>query len=325
MTMTDVPPLRIASLLPSATEIVAALGFADCLVGRSHECDFPQGIKNLPVLTHSKVRTDATSAEIDRGIKDLVEEALSVYEVDAAGLKAAAPDFIVTQTQCEVCAVSEEDVACAIAEWTDSHARIVSLTATDLDGVWEDIRSVARALNADVAADALINQLVARCAGIEDIATTLPAKPRVVTLEWIDPLMTGGNWMPTLVTMAGGENLFGTAGTHSPWLDWEQLLDADPDVILVMPCGYNIPRALEDMTLLSDLAGWTDLSAVRLGQVFITDGNQYFNRPGPRLVESLEILAEIFHPNQFLFGHERSGWVRLPGYRPAVRPTGIML
>jgi len=327
MTIPAEVPFRIASLLPSATEIVAALGFKDCLVGKSHECDFPEGLEHLPVLTSSKVNSDAASADIDQGVKSLVEDALSVYEVDIAGLKAAAPNLIVTQTQCDVCAVSEKDVACAIEDWTDGSARIVSLAATDLDGLWSDIRAVARALEADRAAETLINGLIARTTAIENAAVDLPIKPRVATLEWIEPLMTGGNWMPTLVSMAGGENLFGTSGAHSPWLDWEQLVDADPEVIMVIPCGFDIPRAIEDVTLLSARAGWAELSAVKTGQVYVADGNQYFNRPGPRLVESLEILAEILHPDSFDFGHQGPGWVRLGENpeRPAVRPSRMML
>lgn len=322
--MISLPP-RIASLLPSASEIVAALGFRDCLVGRSHECDYPEGIDHLPILTSAKVNSKATSADIDKNVKSLVENALSVYEVNAAGLRAAAPNLIVTQTQCDVCAVSQKEVECAIDDWTDGSVRIVSLVATDLEGLWADIRQVGRALDASPAAEDLIEGLIARCEEIESTAVDLPNKPRVATLEWIDPLMTGGNWMPTLVTMAGGVNLFGAAGAHSPWLGWEELIAADPDVIMVMPCGFDIPRATEDVSLLAARVEWADLSAVKNGQVYIADGNQYFNRPGPRLVESLEILAEIFHPDQFAFGHEGLGWVRLPGERPAVRPARIML
>jgi iron complex transport system substrate-binding protein len=316
--MTDraTPPIQIASLLPSASEIVAALGFRDCLVGRSHECDFPSGIDHLPVLTRSKVPSSGTSADIDRGIKNLVEDALSVYEVDAAGLKTAAPNLIVTQTQCDVCAVSENDVACAIESWTDSSARIVSLAATDLNGLWADIRAVARALDADTAAETLIEQLMARCTEIERVAAALPTRPRVATVEWVDPLMSGGNWVPTLVRMAGGDNLFGASGVHSPWLDWEDLCAADPDVIVIIPCGYDIPRAIEDTNLLRTRPGWDDLQAVRTDNVFVADGNQYFNRPGPRLVESLEIMAEILHPETFSFGHQGAGWVKLAPSEP---------
>ena len=302
---------RIVSLIPSATEIVCALGLRDHLVGRSHECDFPGGLGELPVLTGPKVDPAATSADIDRGVRHLVENALSVYDVDAPGLQSVTPDLIVTQTQCEVCAVSQKDVECAIEGWTDGSAQIVSMEAADLDGVWTDIRRVAAATGTHAAADALLADLSARCAAIEGTTASLSQHPRVATIEWVDPLMSAGNWMPTLVQMAGGDNLFGTSGSHSPWLSWQELEDADPDVLLVIPCGFDIPRALEDLKILIANPGWAELSAVRTGNVFVADGNQYFNRPGPRLVESLEILAEILHPAQFSFGHQGTGWVCL--------------
>lgn len=301
---------RIVSLIPSATEIVCALGFRDHLAGRSHECDYPGGLSALPVLTHPKVNPNAPSAQIDRDVRNLVENALSVYEVNAPGLKQVSPDVIVTQTQCEVCAVSQKDVEGALADWTDAAARIVSLEATDLDGLWSDIRRVAAALDAGDKAEQIISALTGRCTAIAATASTLRPKPRVAMIEWIDPLMAAGNWIPTLVDMAGGDNLFGESGAHSPWLDWDVLRDADPDIMVVIPCGYDIARARQDLDLLVAKPDWKNLAAVKTGQVFIADGNQYFNRPGPRLVESLEILAEILHPDTFLFGHEGTGWVK---------------
>lgn len=302
---------RIVSLIPSATEIVCALGFRDHLVGRSHECDYPEGLDALPVLTRPKVDPNGASAEIDGQVRSLVENALSVYDVDAPGLKAAAPDVIVTQTQCEVCAVSQKDVEAATADWTGDAARIVSMAAADLEGVWADIRRVAAALGADDRAEDVVAALTARCAAIEAAAAALTPRPRVATIEWIDPLMSAGNWIPALVKMAGGDNLFGADGAHSPWLEWRDLVRADPDVVVVMPCGYDIPRATGELATLAAQPGWSDLSAVKSANVFITDGNQYFNRPGPRLVDSLEILAEILHPEKFSFGHEGTGWVKL--------------
>ncbi len=301
---------RIVSLIPSATEIVCALGFRNHLAGRSHECDYPGGLSALPVLTRPKMNPDAPSAQIDRDVRDLVENALSVYEVDAPGLKQISPDVIVTQTQCEVCAVSRKDVEGALADWTDAAARIVSLEATDLDGLWSDIRRVAAALDAGDKAEEIITALTGRCSAIAATASTLRPKPRVAMVEWIDPLMAAGNWIPTLVGMAGGDNLFGASGAHSPWLDWEVLRDADPDVMIVIPCGYDIARARQDLDLLAAKPDWKNLAAVKSGQVFVADGNQYFNRPGPRLVESLEILSEILHPKTFSFGHEGTGWVK---------------
>lgn len=302
---------RIVSLIPSATEIVCALGFRDHLAGRSHECDYPGGLSALPVLTRPKMNPDAPSAQIDRDVRNLVENALSVYEVDAPGLKQVLPEVIVTQTQCEVCAVSRKDVEGALADWSDVATRIVSLEATDLEGLWSDIRRVAAALDAGDKAEEIITALTGRCTAIAAVATNLLPKPRVAMIEWVDPLMAAGNWIPTLVGMAGGDNLFGSSGAHSPWLDWEVLRDADPDVIVVIPCGYDIARARQDLDMLVAKPEWKNLAAVKSGQVFIADGNQYFNRPGPRLVESLEILAEILHPEIFSFGHESTGWVNI--------------
>lgn len=303
---------RIISLLPSATEIVGALGLADCLIGRSHECDFPSGVAQLPVCTAPKIDVAGTSGAIDRRVKELVELGLSVYRVDADGLRALAPDLIVTQSQCEVCAVSEEDVEAAVADWVvGQRPRIVSLKPDALSDVWRDIQNVAVAAGVAERGADLVDGLQARMRKIQEAAAAAPTRPRVACVEWIDPLMAAGNWMPELVELAGGENLFGVAGQHSPWMEWDALKAADPDVIVVLPCGFDMARSRSEMPALTAQPGWQDLAAVRTGRVFITDGNQFFNRPGPRLVESLEILAELLHPDRFSFGHEGVGWTRL--------------
>ena len=303
---------RIISLLPSATEIVGALGLADCLIGRSHECDFPSGVAQLPVCTAPKIDVAGTSGAIDRRVKELVELGLSVYRVDADGLRALAPDLIVTQSQCEVCAVSEEDVEAAVADWVvGQRPRIVSLKPDALSDVWRDIQNVAVAAGVAERGADLVDGLQARMRKIQEAAAAAPTRPRVACVEWIDPLMAAGNWMPELVELAGGENLFGVAGQHSPWMEWDALKAADPDVIVVLPCGFDMARSRSEMPALTAQPGWQELAAVRTGRVFITDGNQFFNRPGPRLVESLEILAELLHPDRFSFGHEGVGWTRL--------------
>jgi iron complex transport system substrate-binding protein len=305
-----VTALRVVSLLPSATEIVAALGFADRLVGRSHECDFPAAVAHLPALTSSKLDAEGTSYAIDQRLRGIVQEGLAVYRVDGERLRALAPDVIVTQDQCEVCAVSLKDVETAVCAWTDHAARIVSLSPAALGDVWADLARVAAALGAPERGESLVGALEARVAAIAACASAAPDRPRVACVEWIEPLMAAGNWMPELVTLAGGVNLFGEAGRHSPWLDWADLRAADPDVILVAPCGFDIARGRRDLPALEALPGWSGLRAVRAGRVCIADGNQYFNRPGPRLVESLEILAEILHPAECRYGHEGAGWVR---------------
>jgi iron complex transport system substrate-binding protein len=308
--MEHIPQKRVVTLIASATEIVSALGCADWLVGRSHECDFPSQVSKLPILTEAKFKVEGSSLEIDKRVKAIVEEGLSVYRVHADELDNVSPDVIVTQDQCEVCAVSLTDVEQAVCEITNSDARVVSLRPDALKDVWTDIAKVAQALDITARGDELIDSLKARMSALAEEAKALGERPRVACVEWIEPLMSGGNWMPELVEMAGGENLFGEAGKHSPWMEWEQIRDADPDVVLVMPCGFGIARTLEEMPLMAGRDGWADLKAVKDNRVIVADGNQYFNRPGPRLAESLEIMAEVCHPGRFDFGHEGTGWVR---------------
>ena len=303
---------RIVSLIPSATEIVAALGAADQLVGRSHECDYPAQVQQLPICTAPKFNPDGSSSEIDQAVKTLVEQSLSVYKVDTELLNELAPDVIITQTQCEVCAVSLSDVEAAVCEITSSAPRIVPLSPNWLEDVWNDIQHVADALNLAAQGQEFVARGKESMAMLADIVQQQTrSKPSVVCVEWIEPLMAAGNWMPQLVKMAGGHDVFGVAGEHSPWIEWAQIQQADPDMLVVMPCGYDIEKSQSEMKFLTEREGWTDLRAVKTGQVYITDGNQYFNRPGPRLVESLEILAEIFHPDLFKFGHEDRGWVKI--------------
>ncbi len=299
---------RIISLIASATEIVCALGFENHLVGRSHECDYPESVLRLPKCTEPKFNPEGTSLEVDQRVKAILREALSVYRVDAEMLKVLAPDVIVTQSHCEVCAVSLRDVEQAVCEWIDSPVRIVSLEPNALADVWTSIAQVAQALDVPGRGAALVGSLKQRMAAISQKARSAPRRPTVACVEWIDPLMAAGNWMPELVEMAGGENLFGEAGAHSPWMEWEDLQAKDPEVIAVLPCGFDLARTRQEMGALVAKPGWKGLRAVRDGRVVLTDGNQYFNRPGPRIAESLEILAEVLHPSAFDFGHRGKGW-----------------
>lgn len=301
---------RIVSLIASSTEIVCALGCQDYLVGRSHECDYPAAVKTLPVCTSPKFNIEGSSYEIDQRVKAVLQEALSVYRVDAELLERLQPTHIITQAQCEVCAVSLKDVEQAVCEFTRSHPVIVSLEPNALRDIWNDIQKVADALHLGERGEAFVDQAKARMGNITKRARTIEARPAVACIEWIEPLMAAGNWMPELVEMAGGTNLFGEAGKHSPWMTWEELTAKDPDIIVVTPCGFDIKRTLEEMNLLTSKPVWRDLQAVQQNKVFVADGNQYFNRPGPRVVESLEIFAELFHPDIFRFGHEGTGWVR---------------
>ncbi len=302
---------RIVSLIASATEIVCALGLEEQLVGRSHECDYPESVKRLPVCTEPKFNVRGTSYEIDQRVKAILQEGLSVYRVHADTLRALRPDVIVTQSHCEVCAVSLRDVEEAVCSWLETRPVVVSLAPDGLADVWASIRQVAEALGVPEVGAALVGRLQERMRAVEGRVTGLAARPTVACVEWIEPLMASGNWMPELVTMAGGVNLFGEAGKHAPWLTWDELAARDPDVILVLPCGFDIARTREEMPHLTRRPGWDGLRAVRGGRVFLLDGNQFFNRPGPRLVESLEILAEVLHPSAFSFGHEGDGWQRL--------------
>ncbi len=302
---------RIVSLIASATEIVCALGFEKHLVGRSHECDYPESVRRLPIVTAPKFDVEGSSREIDERVKALLSDALSVYRVDADRLRELEPDVIVTQSHCEVCAVSLRDVERAVCSWLKACPKLVSLAPNRLADVWTDIEMVAEALDARERGDALIRTLQSRMDAISDRARALAVRPTVACIEWIDPLMAAGNWMPELVERAGGVNLFGEAGKHSPWMTWEQLAERDPDVIVVLPCGFDIARSRLEMPALTGRPEWPRLRAVRDGRVFLADGNQFFNRPGPRLVESLEILAELLHPGVFRFGYEGIGWQRL--------------
>ena len=298
---------RVVSLIASATEIVCALGRRDCLVGRSHECDFPLDVAVLPQLTEPKFKVEGSSAEIDRRVQEIVRDGLSVYRVDGDALKALAPDVIVTQDHCEVCAVSLSDVEAATCTWTGQAVEIVSLKPDSVADTYADIRRVARALEVVDGGEALVHRMQGRIEAVSAQVAGRP-KPRVAFIEWVEPLMAGGNWMPELIEAAGGDNLFGAAGKHSDWMQWDEVVAADPDVIVVAPCGYGLERCLEELPLLEAKSGWAQLQAVRAGRVYFADGNAYFNRPGPRLADSAEMLAEMIHPVPGA-RHEGSAWI----------------
>ncbi len=299
---------RIVSLLPGATEIIAALGAADALVGRSHACDFPAGDTSLPACTALKTPLAGDSAALHRDITALIEQALGIYRVDADLLKALQPDVIVTQSQCEVCAVSEGDLRAALGDWLGTPPEVVSLSPATIAEVADSFRTVATAIDRAVDGDVLADSLLVRMADLRSHTVALESRPRVATIEWIEPLMTAGNWVPELIEVAGGDSLFGVAGEHSPWLEWDAFVASDPDVVVAMPCGFDLARAATETAVLAERNSWSELRAVRAGRVAVADGNRYFNRPGPRLADSAEILAEIFHPGIFDFGHRNDGW-----------------
>jgi iron complex transport system substrate-binding protein len=303
---------RIISLLPSATEIVAALGFADHLVGRSHECDFPPGIEQLPACSSSKVSSVGSSSyEIDERVKEMVAEGLSVYRVDAELLRQLAPDIVLTQTQCAVCAVTPRDLDQALCHWIGAQPTILSIEPNNLSDVWTDIQRVGVALAVPEAADRLVDTLKQHLNAIRDQTMSIKNRPRVAAIEWLGPLMVAGNWMPELIEIAGGQSLLAKPGQHSSAVEWSDLINVDPEVILLAPCGFRISQTIADLDLLTQNSAWSKLRAVQRGHVYLIDGHHFFNRPGPRLAESTEIIAEILHPDRFEFGQRGKGWIAL--------------
>ncbi len=287
---------RIATLLPSATEIVCALGLADRVVGVSHECDFPAAIAGRPVLTEPKIDPRGTSAEIDVSVQRLVRDGLSVYRIKDDVLRAVDPDLIVTQEQCEVCAVSFSDVQKAVQQWLPSAVEIVSLKPNRLGDVLDDIERVAAAAGCPDNGRSVVTAMRERFERIGRRIQHARSRPRVACIEWLEPLMVAGNWIPELVELGGGRYELGTAGAHSPAITWEQLVASAPDVIVLMPCGFTLEQTRRELPALTAHPAWRELPAVRNRRVYSTDGNAYCNRPGPRIADSAEMLAGLIQP-----------------------------
>ena len=280
--------MRIVSLLPSATEIVCALGLEEELVAVTHECDHPASVRAKPVITSSVLGSDGTTAQIDRHIRRLVHEGSSIYALDAERLRALRPDLILTQELCEVCAVSYPIVERAVRR-LDADTQLVSLEPESLDDVYQNIATVAALTNRAGRAPALLDELAGRIRMVQDRIGSRPPR-RTVCLEWVDPLYNCGHWTPGLVQLAGGKDLLGTAGRPARPIENRDLVDAQPEVIVVIACGFGLERSLREIERvdLADQAGSAEL--------WVVDGNAYFSRPGPRLVDSVEILASILHP-----------------------------
>jgi iron complex transport system substrate-binding protein len=303
------PERRIVSLLPAATEIICALGLEHQLVGRSHECDYPPGISNLPICSSAKFLPGSDSAEIDRQVKEILSESLSIYTIDRDLIKSLAPEVIITQAQCEVCAVSLKDVELALSDLLDKECQLISLQPNGLDDVYGDIRIIAGQLGVENAAEELLELSAERINIIRHKLKFITEKPTVACIEWLSPLMMAGNWTPEIVEIAGGLPILTEAGKHSSYINFQDIITVNPDIILIMPCGFSIQRTLQEIGLFLDTPGWADLKAVKSQRVYIADGNQYFNRSGPRITDSIEIMAEIINPKQFIFGYEGNGWV----------------
>jgi iron complex transport system substrate-binding protein len=302
--------MRIVSLIASATEIVCALGLEGSLVGRSHECDFPRSVTALPRVTEPAIDVSGSSADIDRRVRESARDALSIYRVDDALLASLAPDVLITQTQCEVCAVSLKDVEAALSRRIGLSPRIVSLNPASLPDLRGDVRRVAAALGVPGRGEDFLDALEDRLARAAAPAAGRPRRS-VVVVEWMDPLMSAGNWTPTLVARAGGAEVFGLAGLHSGTYTWEDLRRADPEVLVVAPCGFDLARTRGDLAALTGRPGFAGLRAVREGRAYLADGNAYFNRPGPRVAETLEALVEMIHPEARAPVLEDVVWQRL--------------
>jgi len=291
--------MRIASFLPSATEIVYALGLGDAVVAVSHDCDYPPDVRTKPVLSEAIVTTALPSPTIDQRIRGQVHRGNSVYHLDQDELARLHPNLILTQELCTVCAPSYTLVK-EVAKVLNADVRIVSLEPHGLTDVLGTILLVGQMTETEDRAMDLVARLRARIDAVRGRAAGLP-RPCVVCLEWLDPLFVGGHWVPEMVALAGGQDVLGRAGEPSFTVEWDAVVAAEPEVLVLMPCGFDVARTRQELHLLMDRPGWTTLPAVRAGRVYLTDASAYFSRPGPRIVDGLELLAAILHPEAFAF------------------------
>ena len=290
--------MRVVSLLPAATEIVAALGRTADLVGVSHECDWPPEVASRPRVTHCEIHGGGLpSDETDRWVANALATTGTLYTLDEALVRRLAPDVVITQQLCDVCAVGYESVT-AFAAALEKPPRVVSLAPSSVEDVLEDVLRVARALGAESRGADVVAALRERIAAVRDRAAALPRR-RCALLEWIAPPYRSGHWDPELVELAGGEELLGRRGEDAARVAWEAVVEAAPDVIVLACCGYDVERTLADVPLLRERSGWVSIPAVRNGEVWAVDGSAYFSRPGPRIVDSLELLASMLHPEKF--------------------------
>mgnify|MGYP001333007334 CR=1 FL=1 len=301
--------MRIISLISSATEIVNSLQCINNLVGISHECDYPDSIKRLPVCSEPRFDINGKSIEVDQSIKSLLQEALSIYRVKEDTIGKLKPDIIITQSQCDVCAVNIKDVRSALEQTIGINPKIISLSPACLEDVWNDILELGIALEKESKAKEVIKNIKS---DISIISKKNKNKDPVSVgcIEWIEPLMFAGNWVPEIVQIAGGKSFFGVAGKHSNWSKYEELYQHDPDKIIFMPCGYDMNKTKVELSNLIHDVRWKNLEAVKTGNIYLTDGNQYFNRPGPRLLDSIKIMDDIIN-NSNIYNLKNDGWKRL--------------
>ena len=291
---------RIVSLLPSATEIVCELGLRDSLVGVTHECDYPPSVVQLPKVTQTVIPHDATSSEIDQLVRERLKTKSALYSLNESILEQLEPDLIVTQSLCDVCAVAEEEVRQASCRLT-GNPQVINLEPSSLEDVFECMRHVGEACGVKPQAQEIIENRRKRVEQVTERSRRIAHRPRVVVLEWIDPPFCAGHWSPELVRLAGGIEAIGTEGTRSRTVCWEDIVAAEPDVLLIACCGFNVPRTLQDIPVLREYPGFHELGCTAANRVYVVDGNAYFSRPGPRLVDSLELLAHMLHPEHHPF------------------------
>ncbi len=298
--------MRIISLISSATEIVSSLGCSEMLVGISHECDYPESIRHLPVCSEPKFNVDGSSIDVDKNIKSLLQDALSIYRINEKLISELNPDIIITQSQCDVCAVNLNDVQNSLNNNLGISPIIISLEPKNLHDIWINIKTVASKLNKYNQANEMINNFKKEIIKIKN-RNMSQIKKRIACIEWIEPLMFAGNWVPEIVDIVGGNDLFGLMGQHSLWAEYQTLFDENPDKIIFMPCGYGINKTQIEIEKLFKLGEWNELRAVNSGDIYISDGSQYFNRPGPRILDSIKIMDEIIN-DQNLYGFLGKGW-----------------
>ena len=291
--------MRVCSLLPGATEIAFALGLGDDVVGVTHECDYPPEARQKPVVVHGLINSNRmTSLEIDRWVGERLGSNQGLYLLDEERLREAAPDVILTQGLCDVCAIDYNEVVAA-SETLAKKPKIVSLTPNCLTDVLDDVARVGEATGQRHIAERVVEDLEQRISSVREQAATSSARPRVACLEWFDPIYFAGHWVPEMIELAGGHDVLGRKGEPSAKIAWAKVVEHAPDVIVLMPCGYDVQRTLNEAGVLQGLEGWRELPAVKAGKVYAVNGHAFFSRPGPRLVDGLEILAHIIHPQIF--------------------------
>jgi iron complex transport system substrate-binding protein len=308
--------MRIVSLLPSATEILFALGLEREIVGVSHECDFPPKAKTKPVVIHSRMPHDAAPAEIDRLVSEYVHRGESLYAVDAEVLEKLAPDLIVTQDLCHVCAASPDDLATALTQF-ERRPEVLCLNPQDLGDVWRDILWVGEESRRGPQAEALVKQIGERLGALEKQLPQSVNRPRVAFLEWLQPFYVGGHWVPEMIRVAGGLDILGKVRTPSFRVHLQDIVEAEPEILLIAPCGYSAQQARDEYRSMAFPEQWKAMPAVRNGRIYALEANSYFSRPGPRLITGLEALAKLFHPAIEVSGEAESGIL------PVVEPAGI--